>query len=82
MAAWGPHGAVQLLLDEAHKRVMQTLRDKRVLLDRIAALLLEREVLDHAALVSLIECGDASQVKGIDNEKDGSRTAPALLRIH
>ncbi len=73
---------VHLLLDEAHQRVMQTLREKRVLLDRIAALLLEREVLDHAALVSLIECGDASQVDGMNNEEDDSRPAPALLRIH
>jgi cell division protease FtsH len=44
---------VRLLLDEARQRVTQTLRDKRVMLDRIAAFSLEREVLDHAALVSL-----------------------------
>ncbi len=43
----------RLLLDEARQRVTQTLHDKRVLLDRITAFLLEHELLDHAALVSL-----------------------------
>lgn len=46
---------VRPLLDEARERLMQTVRDKRVLLDR--------EVLEHAALVSLTEGGDASQMK-------------------
>jgi len=54
---------VRLLLDEARERLTQTLRDERVLLDRIAAFVLEREALDHAALVSPIEGGNASYCK-------------------
>ncbi|WP_087648954.1 ATP-dependent zinc metalloprotease FtsH [Caballeronia choica] len=46
---------VRRLLDEAHARVERTLHEKRALLDRIASLLLEREVLDHATLQQLID---------------------------
>jgi cell division protease FtsH len=46
---------VHKLLNEAHDRVMQTLRERRAPLERVAQRLLEREVLDHEALLQLIE---------------------------
>ncbi|MGN6319476.1 ATP-dependent zinc metalloprotease FtsH [Trinickia sp.] len=51
---------VRALLREAHERVERTLRERRAPLERIAKRLLECEVLDHDALMRLIE-GDAPQ---------------------
>ncbi|MET3132735.1 cell division protease FtsH [Oxalobacteraceae bacterium GrIS 1.11] len=43
------------LLDEAHKRVLGTLREGRALLDALARLLLENETVDRAALDALMQ---------------------------
>ncbi|MEC5159692.1 MULTISPECIES: ATP-dependent zinc metalloprotease FtsH [unclassified Janthinobacterium] len=42
------------LLDEAHKRVLATLRERRGLLDALARMLLEHETVDRGALDALV----------------------------
>ncbi|MDC8758800.1 ATP-dependent zinc metalloprotease FtsH [Janthinobacterium fluminis] len=44
---------ISKLLDEAHARVLATLRERRGLLDKLARLLLENETVDRAALDAL-----------------------------
>lgn len=46
---------IRRMLDEAHSRVSATLDTQRATLERIAGLLLEREVLDHEMLQQAIE---------------------------
>ncbi|CAB3679314.1 ATP-dependent zinc metalloprotease FtsH [Trinickia soli] len=46
---------VRRLLSDAHDRVVKTLTERRVLLERIARRLLESEVIDHATLLGLME---------------------------
>ncbi len=46
---------VRKLLAEAHERVKQTLSDRRSMLDALAKLLLEKEVVDRAALDGLLQ---------------------------
>jgi cell division protease FtsH len=46
---------IRRMLDEAHARVRATLSSQRAALERIAKLLLEREVLDHALLQAAID---------------------------
>jgi cell division protease FtsH len=58
-------GEVRRLLDEARDRVTQTLRTNRETLEALAALLLEKEVVDRAMLDSLM----------------AASTAPAQLRV-
>ena len=58
-------GEVRRLLDEARDRVTQTLRTNRETLEALAALLLEKEVVDRAMLDSLM----------------ASTTVPAQLRV-
>jgi cell division protease FtsH len=55
---------VRRLLGQAHARVEATLRERRAPLERIARRLLECEVLDHAALVTLIEGGESTLAAG------------------
>jgi cell division protease FtsH len=55
---------VRRLLGEAHERVAQTLAERREALDRIAKRLLEREVLEHDELVTLIG-GEPAQGNGL-----------------
>jgi cell division protease FtsH len=45
---------VAKLLDEAHRRVLDTLRNRKGLLDRLAQSLLEHETVDRAALEALM----------------------------
>ena len=45
---------VRLLLDQAHERVRQTLTESRDALERVALLLLEREVVDQDELASAL----------------------------
>jgi cell division protease FtsH len=45
---------VRRLLEESKARVLATLTEKRVLLDALARLLLEKEVVDRAALDGLL----------------------------
>lgn len=59
-------------------RVTQTSCDKRVPPQRIAAALIEPEVLDHAALVLPIEGGEACQVKGMSNAKGAPSATPVF----
>jgi cell division protease FtsH len=44
---------VHKLLDEAHARVSRTLAAQRATLDTLSALLLEKEVIDHEALMRI-----------------------------
>lgn len=53
------------MLNDAHERVAATLRAQRTPLERIARLLLEREVLDHELLQKAIEGPPVSGI-GID----------------
>ena len=53
---------VRRLLDEAKARVAATLTAKRALLEALARLLLEKEVVDRAALDALLAQGDESIV--------------------
>jgi cell division protease FtsH len=46
---------VRRLLNDAHDRVVKTLTERRALLERIAHRLLEKEVLDHDTLMSLMK---------------------------
>jgi cell division protease FtsH len=46
---------IRQMLDDAHARVVTTLTDQRATLERIARLLLEREVLDHDMLQAAID---------------------------
>ena len=47
-------GEIQSLLGAAHRRVRDTLTAKRATLERLAKLLIEREVVDRATLVGLL----------------------------
>jgi cell division protease FtsH len=58
-------GEVRRLLDEARERVAQTLRANRATLEALAALLLEKEVVDRTTLDGLM----------------ASNAAPAQLRV-
>ncbi|KAK45617.1 cell division protein FtsH [Caballeronia jiangsuensis] len=51
---------VRRMLAEAHERVLHTLRDRKPLLEKLARLLLAREVVDHDTLRQLME-SDAPQ---------------------
>ncbi len=58
---------VRRLLNEAHDRVSSTLRERRAPLERIAQRLLEKEVLDHDALLQLIAEPATHEVAQADN---------------
>ncbi|HTH73186.1 MAG TPA: cell division protein FtsH, partial [Trinickia sp.] len=75
------------LLREAHERVERTLRERRAPLERIAKRLLECEVLDHDALMRLIE-GEAparhasaplAQALPLDPEPPATASAPETV---
>jgi cell division protease FtsH len=60
---------VRRLLAEAHERVVRTLRERRSLLEKIAELLLEREVLDHDTLERLIADDEVDHHAGVETER-------------
>jgi cell division protease FtsH len=45
---------IRRLLQESHTRVLETLKAKRTVLDALAALLSEREVVDRTALEDIL----------------------------
>jgi cell division protease FtsH len=57
---------VRRLLSEAHERVRCTLHEKRSLLEKVAARLLEREVLNHDVLERLIADDQVAHRAGAD----------------
>ena len=63
---------VRRLLSDAHDRVLKTLTERRTLLERIAHRLLEKEVLDHETLMSLM--------KEPDEAVDQSSATPSAER--
>jgi len=68
---------VRRLLSDAHERVMRTLADQRDALDRIAKRLLEREVIEHDELLTLIAGAEPADV-GAAGERDAAQPATAL----
>ncbi|MDR6203923.1 ATP-dependent zinc metalloprotease FtsH [Paraburkholderia graminis] len=71
---------VRRLLAEAHDRVIQTLDERRGLLERIAQRLVQREVLDHTALAQLIAGEQAGDSARGDMTGVASHSADAELR--
>ncbi|SDI34582.1 ATP-dependent zinc metalloprotease FtsH [Paraburkholderia phenazinium] len=63
---------VRHVLADAHERVMRTLGEQRVQLDRIAKRLLECEVIDHATLLKLISGDEADISHSITGVATGS----------
>jgi cell division protease FtsH len=55
---------VRRMLAEAHERVRRTLRDEKPLLEKLARLLLAREVVDHETLRQLMESDASQQANG------------------
>ncbi|WP_321899279.1 ATP-dependent zinc metalloprotease FtsH [Paraburkholderia heleia] len=86
----GPHPAartaqlvddeVRRLLKEAHERVTRTLAEQRAALDRIAARLLEREVIEHDELLALIAGTQPEDEKALNREITQPATA-ALTQL-
>ena len=65
---------VRRLLRESHERVERTLRERRAPLERIAKRLLECEVLDHDALMRLIDESEAAPgAEAERSERAGSK---------
>ncbi|MEM5330996.1 ATP-dependent zinc metalloprotease FtsH [Paraburkholderia sp. JHI2823] len=67
---------VRRLLSDAHERVMRTLADQRDALDRIAKRLLEREVIEHDELLTLIAGAEPAAV-GAAAQPDAAQPAAA-----
>jgi cell division protease FtsH len=74
--AQGIDDEVGKILAGAHERVKQTLSARRSLLDSLATLLLEKEVVDRAALDALL--GTTSQ--GETERREGAILEPVLMR--
>jgi cell division protease FtsH len=69
-------GEVTRLLDEAHGRVAATLRANRPLLERLAELLLAREVVDRAQLDALVAEVGIDRPAGIDARQPAPAPRP------